>query len=88
MKKFKFGRKYTPLIINVRWLSFDIEGRHLNTRYSVEAMNDIQMFHGIDAEAELTRILMEQFGDFHLDHNWVMKNILGVQRFKFGKRYQ
>ena len=85
MKKFKFGRKYTPLIINVSWFNvFDVGARHLNTRYSTEAILDIQMFHGIDAEAELTRILIGEMAN-EIDINWIKTNILGVQRFKFGK---
>lgn len=88
---FKFGRG----LINVP-TSFTVNAniRRINVNWSVEMAQDIQAFHNIDAEAELTALLSENLArevdrqiinDLRLSNRWVIENILKIKPFKFGR---
>lgn len=103
MVKFKFGRGYyeyletfetnfTLTTVNVR-----VGERRLNTRWTPELAQDIQAFHNLDAEAELTALLSEQWAqeidreilrslrDVRLTERYVMEKKFNFKSFKFGR---
>lgn len=86
---FKFGRGiiYDPysweVVLNLSSVEVIAETRRLNARWTPELAMDIQAFHGIDAEAELTRILSDEI--YREMANGLEEYVASCQWFKFGR---
>lgn len=91
MSKFIFGR---GLIDDLTFLTLNVGVTHINAIWSVELAQDIQAFHNMDAEAELTALLSENIAreidreiirELRLSNRYILENIFNIRSFKFGR---
>lgn len=105
MVKFKFGRGYYEyddtfeVNFTMTTVNVTVGERRLNARWTPELAQDIQAFHNLDAEAELTALLSEQMTQeldqailrslreqrIGLSHRYVVEKIFNFKPFKFGR---
>ena len=71
--KFKYGRGYmTDYYVRpkhaIEWIQVNVTDRMIRVMWNPEMVADVQAFHNIDAEAELTALLEEQIGRWNGIH--------------------
>jgi hypothetical protein len=93
---FKFGRGIVIDEIDLGLASVNVQIGQVILRaiWTPESVQDIRVFHSIDAEAELTAILAsaraydidrEIIRELRLNNQWIKENILKIKSFKFGR---